>query len=183
MIFSWISYTMNKRFFDSETPGPLYEVGQTLKAEGNELYSFIDASCSIYKQDITIIVIFFLAFPINNLLAMVSIIYGILTLIQWFRKLSLSLEIQPELKWFESAEAEKALGLESDAEKLLLLRNSVSIMIWFNWAIVIWIAGAYAFMFLAFILLAISIPFIGKERAFEISKGVAFFTNAHLGRE
>ena len=45
MIFGCISYTMNYRFFDSKTPGPLYEVGQTLKDEGNELYSFIDVSC------------------------------------------------------------------------------------------------------------------------------------------
>ena len=81
MIFSCISYTMNKRFFDSETPGPLYEVGQTLKEEGNELYSFIDASCSIYKQDVSILVIFFLVYPLNNLLSFLNFIYVMLMLI------------------------------------------------------------------------------------------------------
>ena len=81
MIWSCISYTMNKRFFDSETPGSLYEVGQTLKDEGNELYSFIDASCSIYKQDLALILVSFLFCPLNELLRLLNFVYALLMLI------------------------------------------------------------------------------------------------------
>ena len=76
-----VSYTMNGLYFDSETPGPLYEIGQALKTEGNELYSFIDVSCAIYQQDVIIYIIFLIIFPVNNILLTISFMFTIVIMI------------------------------------------------------------------------------------------------------
>ena len=55
-------FTIYQQFTDSQTPGALFEYNKTLKTESSQLYTFIDHSCHIYKQDILIQILMVIVF-------------------------------------------------------------------------------------------------------------------------